>query len=314
MNEKRLESFSFGLFVLFAGITSLLVNLDILQWGIILDFVVAYWPLFIIVAGLRMIGVSQLQSGYFGIILDLVFYSVILLSLVYAKDRLFPTIVQQTAEQVTQSVNRSEFPLATKKEYVLNFGAADVMIQDQNSNRYLFARGPEGLTVTTDGNKSGPLATMTLKNEPTNRVLRFANFRDPEKIDVELGVTDVQALLNINLGASKGTLVLDETIVNELHSNVGAGDLDIQLSGVAIAPVIDIRVGAGKTVLRISGEESVKLDYSVGAGSLTLKSTRRSLDKEFGGVGTKGVFEVVPNPRVTIKIAVGAGAVEVILD
>jgi hypothetical protein len=313
MTEKHYESFSFGLFVLFAGILSLLVTLGFLSWALVLQFLIAYWPLFIIIAGLRIIGNAQLETGYFGLILDLLFYGLILVSLVYAGDKLFLAFDQKPSESATEAVNRSQFPQAKTKEYTLNFGAADVTIRDESTNRFLMASGPTGFSVARDERQS-EVAGITLKNETTMHILRFANFRKPEKFSVELGVPEMPASVEVNLGASNGSLELDQSILTKLQTNVGAGNLETVLSGSSIPSVINLRVGAGKTVLRLVGEDSVRLEFSVGAGSLKLISEKRDFSKEFGGVGTKGVYEVIPNPRITINVSVGAGAVEVRLE
>jgi len=315
MTEKHFESFSFGIFLLFAGVLSLLVNFEVVSWALVLNFLVAYWPIFIIVAGLRMIGNAQLQTGYFGIVLDFLFYGLILVGLVYAKDRLFFTVSRpDAAELATINLNRSEFPNATTKEYSLNFGAADVTIRDDVTNRFLSASGPSGFTAEAIGDRNSSVANITLKNEPSSRILRFANFRSPEKFKVELGVLEIPSTLTLNLGASNCVLDLDQSILTKLQTAVGAGNLETTLSGSSIPPEIKLKVGAGRTILHIVGEDSVRLEFSVGAGSLKLVSAKRNLDKEFGGIGTKGVYEVVPNPKVVIDIAVGAGAVEILLD
>lgn len=313
MTEKHYESFSFGLFVLFAGVLSLLVTLGFLSWALVLQFVIAYWPLFIIIAGLRIIGNAQLETGYFGLVLDLLFYGLILVGLVYVGDKLFFAFDQKPSEMATDAVNRSQFPQAISKEYSLNFGAADVVVRDESTNRFLLASGPSGFSLTRDDRKS-EVAGITLKNEPTTRILRFANFKKPEKFLVELGVLELPTTVDVNLGASNAVLELDQSTLTRMQANVGAGNLETTLAGNSIPTAINLRVGAGKTILRLVGEDSVRLEFSVGAGSLRLISEKRDLDKEFGGVGTKGVFEVVPNPRVTINVSVGAGAVEVRLE
>jgi len=315
MDNKRADTFSFGLFVLFIGVLSLLANSGILTWAFLLDLLITYWPILIIVAGIKLVGDAQLKTRYFGIILDFILFACIILAAVFAKDQILIHQTTQPERIVAKSVVRSQYPVATTKEYILNFGAADLTVSDQTTlNQYALVSGPENCTVTTNNDRNDTTASITIKNSPMKKFLRFSNLRNPQRYSIELGVTELPASIDLTLGASKGKLLLEQTMLSKLSTTVGAGYLDITLSGNSITRDINLEVGAGKTTLRLIGETNVRVNYTIGAGNVTVNSPALKQIKQLGGLGTEGEYDVSPNPQIIINTSVGAGAVDIILE
>ena len=301
MNSKQADAFSFGLFVLFVGILSLLVNLGILTWAFLLDLLLLYWPVFIIIAGIKLVGDAQFKTRYFGIAFDFILFTCIILAAVFSKERMLIQQVNQPAKIVSESIARSRYPAATSREYILDFGAADVTVSDHTTlNHYALVSGPENFTVIPNNDRNNTTASITISNSPKNNSIRFLTLRNPQEYIVEFGVTELPASIDLTLGASKGKLLLEQTMLSELSTTVDAGDLDITLSGNSITRDINLEVGAGKTTLRLIGETNARVNYTIGAGSVTVNSSALKQIKQLGGLGTEGEYEVSPNPQIII--------------
>lgn len=313
MENKRYESISFGLFLLSVGTVALLANLRVLAWRDLLDFVLRYWPVFIISAGVKMVGNAHL-SKFFGIIFDVLFFAAVILGLVFVKPQLLgPTQNVKELKIVTETVPFEQYLEATTIDYDFNYGAADFEIFDEVSGNYLSMTGPDNFRVTENLTTEKVLRIDT-KNLPLDKYYRIASLNDLNTYQTKLGVSEIPAVMSISTGASKGVLTLDEMRLKSFTSQVGAGELTLDLQGMSVAPKIELSVGAGKTTLRIRGDKTIKLTYSLGAGSVKLKSEKSSLDKNFGGIGANGVYEMSPTYDVEVNVNVGAGAVEIILD
>ncbi len=313
MENKRYESISFGLFLLSVGTVALLANLQILAWRDLLDFVLRYWPVFIISAGVKMVGNAHLGK-FFGIIFDVLFFAAVILGIVFVKQQLLGSN-QNTIKLdiVTENVPFERYTDAMSVDYDFNFGAADFLISDKVSGNYLSMTGPDNFRIS-ENLTSEKVLRIDTKNIPLDKYYRIASLSDLNTYKASLGVSEIPAVMSISTGASKGVLTLDEMRLKSFTSQVGAGELSLDLSGLAVAPKIELSVGAGKTTLRLHGDKTIKLTYSLGAGSVKLKSEKSSLDKDFGGIGANGVYEMSPTYDVEVTVNVGAGAVEIVLD
>lgn len=312
ISSKQYESISFGIFLLFVGTVALLTNIGIINWSFLLDLFLRYWPLFIIVAGVKTVGNAQL-GRFFGLAVDVLFSAVIIIALIFAGDKLLPNISDLPREVKTMTVPFSNFSDAISAEYSLTFGASDFTVTDKMSDTFLKMTGPKEFSVEPKLGLNKVLR-ITTENNTVDRFYRFSSLKTPNKYSVDLGVTELNSSMEIISGASNGNIILDELKLSSLTSKLGAGDLTIELANASVPQTIDINVGAGRTVVKIAGNKKVKVTYSIGAGSLKLKSTSENLDKEFGGIGDNGVYEMTPNADVLINVKVGAGEVQVLLD
>lgn len=313
MENKRYESISFGLFLLFVGTIALLANLQLLAWRDLIDFALRYWPVFIIVAGIKMVGNAHLGK-FFGLILDVLFFAAVISGIVFMKSQLLaPSKNMTDLKTVTETVAFEKYLDANAVDYDFNFGAADFAISDGMTSNYLSMTGPDNFRVSTNLTEE-KLLRIDTKNLPIDKYYRIASLNDLNTYKATIGVSEVPVTLSLSSGASKGTLTLDKVKLRNLVAQVGAGELTIELSGVAVAPRHELSVGAGKTTLRIKGDKKIKLVYSLGAGSVKLNSEKLNLDKDFGGIGANGVYEMSPQYDTEVVVSVGAGAVEIILD
>lgn len=312
-NNKNYDSISFGLFLLFVGTLALLTNMNLITWRELFDFVLRYWPVLIILAGVKLVGDAQLGK-LFGFVVDVIFFTVVILGLIYAKDRILPQVGNDSVELTkTETVGYAEFPDAISATYVLNFGAADFKVADSTSDKYISMTGPKDFQIAQTISDTKEVRIET-KNIPVDRFYRLSSLRFPKNYTVDLGVPELNSTMELILGASEGNIVLDEMKLNKITTKVGAGTLTLDLTNAAIAKDIDISVGAGKTTVRLHNTDKIRVNYSLGAGSFRVKSLETELDKEFGGVGANGVYETSPTPDVEFNVSIGAGAVEIVLD
>lgn len=312
MEAKRYDYISFGLFLLFVGTVAFLTNVNVISWTLLLDFVLRYWPLVLIMAGLKLIGNAKLGK-LFGIILDALFFVAVILGLVFAKDSLFPKFAEQIRETKSVSIPYTQYSDAITAEYILTFGAANFEVSDNTSDKFITMTGPSEFTVTPTLTTSKVLQIKTA-NKPIDRFYRFSSIRNPHIYTVDIGVAEMSSSLEVITGASEGRVTLNELKLSSFTAKVGAGDLQATFSGISVPKKVDLNVGAGRTIVRIKGKHLVRVTYSLGAGSLKLKSLSTNFDKEFGGIGTNGFYEMSPLADVEINVNIGAGAVEIVLD
>ncbi len=88
--------------------------------------------------------------------------------------------------------------------------------------------------------------------------------------DLVLGKQNIPTDLRISLGAGEGKVVLTDTVMNEISSQVGAGKLVIDLSERSIPNErIYIELGAGEIVLQLPEGVGYSLEYDLGIGNIS---------------------------------------------
>ncbi|WKZ24146.1 MAG: hypothetical protein QY312_00885 [Candidatus Dojkabacteria bacterium] len=312
MTAKQYDTISFGLLVIFVGVTAFLVTSGYLEALTIFSIITLIWPALLIFAGLKILLEARFGKGMVGVLFDILTYLILLAVFLFGKAWLLPSYQNPAYEQVEREISEDQYPTVTSKVVALTFGAAELTVRDVSGPSLFKISGPEGFTVNTS--EENDVLSISASNEQKKGFLRFAQWGVPVRYSVDVGKTSIPTTLSLNLGASKSNLFFDKTNFTELTANVGAGDADITLSRTSLPKHIDIKVGAGKTVLTLIGTDAIKVDYSVGAGSLTITNTQTQETKNFGGIGTNGSVETSATPLVTIDVSVGAGAVEIRLQ
>ena len=267
VNKRKYSAIGSGIFLLFLGVLGLLVNFHIITFTLLLNFILAYWPVFIILAGVQIIVSSRENGELWTLLVDFAFYTIVVLALVFGQSRIFPQFESKQAATVIESIVRGKYPDATSKSYAITVGAAQLNVQDVSNTRYILATGPKGFTMNANQEDTGRLA-ITFRNDPESKFLRFASFNRAQPYSLELGMSELPTTMDVVLGASDGTINLSRTALTNLSTTVGAGNLNVNLSDISIPREITVKVGAGKTRIVLSNESKVRVTYAVGAGML----------------------------------------------
>ncbi len=307
------HSVSLGLDLLFIGSLALLITSNIIDGGKVLQLLLAYWPVLLIVSGLKTIIRAQTQRKASGIFIDILFMVAIICTLVFVKE--LPGTTPQkteTVETIEQKVEATEYTGVTKLAYTISLGATSATITDSDNTNYVTTKGPKNLSI--DKALYNGILNLHVANTSSANGYKFSSLRDSVGYDIELGTSKIPTSIDISLGASNAKLTLNQASLDSLTANVGAGELTSDLTGLSIPKQIEVRVGAGKTIFRLHGVQDIKVNYALGAGEVKVSSESGIVAKKFSGLGAKGEFETSPFATTRVNISVGAGSVEVILD
>ncbi|MBN2101052.1 hypothetical protein JW710_04155 [Candidatus Dojkabacteria bacterium] len=289
-DEKRYDGgrFVWAVFWIFVGVILLLNTTGLLSWGV-WGILWRFWPVFIVIWGIQLIfGRSKLGGCVSGLLAFSVFSLIVAVSFVISGhdflDRInfsVPSWLNSLSENVTLYVGKSEsqtYRIEYEDENIdsrtlkLDLDAAEFTIKDDDSSNYMF------LDAKYFDNFGEPNITEKLKERSLE--ISFSTdgpsglwdipSRGPS-YDFVLGMPDVKTRLDIDLGAGKGKIDLNEVTLEDLKIDVGAGVLEVVLDDLVIDSM-DLDVGAGSLEVKMVGdtvpEGEVKVE--VGAGSMIL--------------------------------------------
>jgi hypothetical protein len=286
---KNNKDYIGAIFLIFLGTMFLLNTTGVLSWSVWLH-VLNYWPIFLILGGLRLILGRSLLSNIIISILALIAFAWIGVS-VYVDStakpsrffRNFPKMnyTQVLGEDVNKefTVNSNDYENIETLEYTFNFGISEFNITD-DTNQYLYVDanytteyGEPEITEDLDDEKLS--ISMT---EKRFRGISFLNFQSP-KYDISLG-TDFPINIEIINGVGTGSVNLENQQLQNLSAKTGTGEIDITLDLEAIpTEQISLDVGTGKISLNLPTEVGYVINYKVGVGEINLGNT------SIGGIG-----------------------------
>ncbi len=311
-NKPNYDGLSFGLFLLFVGAIALLANIGLINfsWSTVFSLLATYWPVFVIVLGIKIVVETLPHGKLWGIFIDVIVDILIVLALIFP-----PAAITQndTTFQSGEAkiIARSQFPLATQKDLTFNFGAADLTVFDSNSENIVTLIGAQN---RTEAKQKGNTVETIIENRINDNV--FFNFRSNyQKYQAEVGAQELPTNLSVKLGASKGDFKFDNTSVNDVNVELGAGDLVMSFDGIALPRKVSIKVGAGKAILNFPKSAEVKVNYKVGVGALRIDAAAKNITRTFGGLGASGSYQTAADlvPAIQIEAEVGAGEVEIVM-
>jgi hypothetical protein len=250
-------------------------------WGVLWRF----WPVMIILIGIKIIlGRSLLMNILIAVLSFAAFSAITIVSLIAIESSLvknydisIPGFVEERffnagdfeAEEFVVGVE--DYPEVSSRDLRIELGAAKFSIKDSSIDDYLFvdAYYSEGFgkpDLSTDISDQKLMIDFDLMKKTW--VLNFG-MRTPE-YDFVLGQSDVATDLDVNVGAGKGTVQLNEVNLKEAAFEVGAGDIEIDINDVDFE-ILNGNVGQGSIVLNLEDAEIEDgLNLGVGAGSIKL--------------------------------------------
>jgi len=288
IDRYRSKDVVWAVFLIFVGTIFLLNTTGIVSWSI-WSYIIRFWPVFLILVGLKLImGKSALAEMLLSVLALILFLFVGLVSyLTYTQSRIdfLPEGINRciTGRCMDIGVGRENIEkqmvvalddhpeILASRAVRLNIGAAEFELIDSDVSNHLTVR------ALYPSRYIAPNLTSEVSEDRLNIDFKSATFsgltffyNDRSEYDLVLGQKDLLTDLDINLGAGSGTVYFDEIITGEILSKVGAGKLVLRLGERSIpSEKIVIDVGAGEVTLELPEEVGYTLDYDLGIGTIT---------------------------------------------
>lgn len=248
-----------GVLFITSGVLILLSNFAVLPNGFFESFW-KFWPLFLVLIGLSIIFNKRgLIGAWIFIMLSIAF---LLFAGVYSY--YYPKV---TNYNLSKYVFSEEINEVEELDLDIDFGAGDLTIT--SSDQKLFLGQAETMSPTTlkridDNNKS----RISIKQDPISGWF-FTNPKHYAKANKsEFAVAkNIPLLLNIDTGASKFVLDLDQTMLKKLDLKFGASDGEIRIGEQVIKTDINIETGASSLKLYLPQKSGIKIISNSGASS-----------------------------------------------
>jgi hypothetical protein len=313
-----------ALFLIFVGTVLLFNTLGVVSWQV-WGYLINFWPLILVMLGLRIILGSSPWAGLFLGVVGLAIMGFLFLAglqlinspLLSRWNISLPSWWAEATtnlgetKQLDYQLDQSKYPNIEERKLEINAGIGEFELKSSADDELL----------VLDANYYAQFGDPKIQETEVNKVLSIKFDQNKEdgyttfpaktpSYDFKIGSPELLTDLVINLGAGYGNVDLDKNKIDELKLDVGAGQLDITLEEDAIpAKEITIHVGAGSVNLTIPAAVGYRVDYSVGLGAVELE------DEEFGGIGNnndnyQSDDYATSKMKVNIKVEVGVGRFE----
>lgn len=347
VGEDHTSRVVWALFLIFLGVVFLLNTFGVVPWSV-WGVLWRFWPVLVILAGIRIIfGKSRVSGVLVGLVAAGFFGFMILISLVVAgRDLLdkvnitIPGWLDDFANEVSTGVGDEkeeeyeikgdEYDDIEKREISLDIGAAKFSVENTNDDSYFLVESSYfdnfGEPKITEKER---VDKLDIEFKTVSQFFVGIPSKTPE-YNFKIGRDALDTTLIVDLGAGDGEVDLFDMNLTGFDASVGAGRLDSAFSYVSLDSM-DLDVGAGKIVVRLeesaipSGEVRIdvgagkvtliiprgvgyRVKYDVGAGKISLP------DKEYSGVGGSSRFKSDnyddAETSIDIVVDVGVGTFE----
>lgn len=295
------RNYSWAAFLILLGIVLLLNTTSVVGWGI-WTYVIRFWPILIVLIGIRII----LGNSVFGRVIGMIFtillttaaFGVAYMQLTSKSFDFLPEKVNnwvlqggggmfnlgQEIVQGTLSLSSTEYSDVTQRNLKMDVGACKFTILDEDIQEYITIDSTYPITYNE------PELIHSFQSGILDIILQgagkdtFVLFYDESSYDVVLGQLSIPSSFDIKLGAGSGEILLESVSVKDFWAEVGAGKLDVQLD-VSSIPSGETRllVGAGKMNFKLPSRVGYVLEYDLGVGSITIDG--ESVSGASGGRG-----------------------------
>jgi hypothetical protein len=294
--NNNIEKISNAISIISIGLICLFVTLGFFQLSDIWNFFATFWPVFIILGGMKLFFGAFKIGKYLNFILEILFFLALILGLFFypqIESKFFSSNIENMKmNELEFSIEDDDYDVKKIKNIDLNIevGAIDFKLDDK-ANKYLTVK------AKYQNNFFEPNIDSSLENETLsidftqniNGTLKLRNFTNlGSNIDLSIGQTQIPKNIVIKLGAGKGDISLTDSILSKVEINVGAGDLQLTLPK----------------------EYGYIFNSNVGAGKLTIKDQGEIVKNVIGFEGDS-IFELGTTPKIPININVGAGKIDI---
>lgn len=313
MEEKQLKGASFGVFLLFLGTIFFLINIGIISLDAVISFFLTFWPLLIVVAGIKIVIRAFPHGRLLSFIFSIVFDILMIVGFIYWRNANL-VIINTSMNDTRTAVQQSEYPNVTEKAYSFRFGATKYTISDTDSSSFVSYDGPsesDGIQTVITPTLNNSTLSIDFHNE-FKRIFWFGlGYTNLKPYTVTLGVPTVPTNLTVDTGASQGDITMTKTPVKNVSMQLGAGQINATFTGNSVPDAITLKAGAGQMHLVLPKDTNITVTYSAGAGNVHVIDPNSSTDRNFGGLGAHGMYKSTnastTAKNVTINASVGAG-------
>lgn len=331
--EKKSKDVVFAIFLIFIGTIFLLNSTGVVGWGIWQN-ILRFWPIFLILAGVKLIfEKSAVAEIIIGILALLLFTSVAIFSYISYTSQSLPFVPRTISRYIKENPELFSVDSVETIEEEERISLEDYDIEDVEERTLKIDVGATKFTVTDDvelenylnldssfsnsfvqpsleSKLENGLLDLSFKTRPAARFVFWGSTHSSE-FNLTLGQTQIQTDVDINLGAGRGEVLLESTNLRNISSSVGAGRLDVSLNGDAIPESFEIELGAGKMTITIPENVGYELSYDLGVGRILVNKESIA---DFVGEETSlrsANYEEAEH-IIIIEAKVGVGSLEII--
>ncbi len=325
IRDTQSRNYSWAVFLILVGGMLLLNSTDIVGWGVWI-YIVRFWPILIVLIGLRIIlgnsGVAKFIGMIFTIVLTLGAFAVGYIQFTQEPITFFPTKVNEWVleggsgvfnlnKEIVQKeyvISSDQYSNVSERVFRIDAGACTLNLSEQDIDNHFLVNSkyPQGYKepLLTHSQSLGILDIDFKSAQPQS----FFLFFDNSEYEMSIGELDILSDFDIKLGAGSGNVILEEVPVKDLWAEVGAGKLDIELgSGSIPKGETKLTVGAGKMNLILPSRVGYTLEYDLGIGNITVDG--KSVSEITGGRGKYISSNYVNSDiKLTVFVNVGVGS------
>ncbi|MFC1750750.1 LiaI-LiaF-like domain-containing protein [Pseudomonadota bacterium] len=319
MSKKRFPDYTGAIFLIFIGTVFLFQNFGLLPGDFWFD-IFNYWPVLLILAGLKMLFHASYLSQ---IIIALCFTFFLGFTLTYSINTTklqsltginlnLPKTIQlprsQIASHVSFSVPEDEYDKTAinQKNIFINSPVSKLLIKDQKINDYLrikstnFTSKP---TFNTD-QQNNHLNVEFGSNNPT-KPLQFSFPKTQHTIT--LGQPEIPSSFDIQLGVGAVKLDITNSFLQLIKVNQGVGSTNVTLSATSI-PLegVSLKTGIGSINLFVSADIPINLTTDIGIGSVHLNN------QKITNHGSHSHQPHLSSNPLTLHVKIGVGSLQII--
>lgn len=283
-NEYRSKDFTGAIFLIFVGIIFLLNTTNVVSWSIWL-YIFKFWPVFLILGGLKLVlGKSLISDIVLSVLSLLIYLTVGIFSYISVTERNLPIGIcgnngcvrynlDQSVTEKKYTVFKDEYVESVKKKNVnLNIGGAKFDVSDDSLSEYLDidAHYPRSYKEPTLEEKVVQKDTLNIDFNSATPSSFPIFYKDSTEYNFILGRNDVPTDINLTLGAGYGVVTLDDGVYTKIQLITGAGQLTMRLGGRSIpSDELNIKIGAGENILELPEDVGYVIEYDLGVGAIT---------------------------------------------
>lgn len=302
-----------GIVLISIGIVLLCNATGYVGWGVWLLYL-NFWPVLLIMAGIKIILSINKNFEFVGIILGTILWLVLIFGgLIYFKINGDPNYANGATKAYTHTIQTDNTDNAVHSyDLKFSFGEYEVNTASDNNNYILYVSGLHsiGLEDPTISVNQGGNNSKTISFTQNQNSIFFIPFTNTiNTYELSIGNTNIDQF-EVDLGAGKYSGNFDHISIDETNIDIGAGEALMVLGSESRLTNLNVNIGAGQMTLTLPENYGYIISYSVGAGSMNIEGN------EVGGLGSNETNRnssniLTADNVLKITVSVGAGEFEI---